>query len=73
VEVTGAGVLAGLGSADPRTEEAFAGMSGTTFDGRALAIVRPTRPGGITVRVTTDGCDPVTVTVRAVGGRRPQP
>jgi beta-galactosidase len=73
VEVTGAGVLAGLGSADPRTEEAFAGMSCTTFAGRALAIVRPTRPGEITLRVTTDGCDPVTVTVWAVEGRHPQP
>ena len=41
----GAGVLAGLGSGNPSTAERFDASTWTTFDGRALAIVRPTGPG----------------------------
>ena len=48
VQVDGPGVLQALGSANPATEEGFAGTSCTTFDGRALAIVRPTGAGRIT-------------------------
>ena len=66
VAVAGAGVLAGLGSADPRTEEPFGASACTTFDGRALAIVRPTEAGEIEVRVEAEECEPVTVTVRAL-------
>jgi hypothetical protein len=65
VEVSGAGELAGLGSADPRTEDPFGGTECATFDGRALAIVRPTGPGEISVQVTAADCEPVTATVRA--------
>ena len=65
VEVSGAGALSALGSADPRTEEPFGGTQCTTFDGRALAIVRPTRPGDIEIRVSADGYEPVTATVTA--------
>ena len=65
VRVSGAGALAGLGSANPRTEEPFAASACTTFDGRALAIVRPTEPGDIEIRVDADGCEPVSVTVSA--------
>ena len=39
--------------------------SHTTFDGRALAVVRPTGAGTITVTATADGCEPVSVTVEA--------
>ena len=67
VDVSGPAVLAGLGSARPHTTEPFGGSRCTTFDGRALAIVRPTGPGDITVRVTADGCEPVTSTI--VAGR----
>jgi hypothetical protein len=67
VAVSGPGRLAGLGSADPRTEDPFGGTECTTFDGRALAIVRPTGPGKITVRISAKDCDPVTATVRADG------
>ena len=49
VEVDGPGVLQALGSANPATEEGFSGTSCTTFDGRALAVVRPTGPGRITL------------------------
>ena len=45
VELDGPGVLQGLGSANPCTEEGFTDVACTTFDGRALAVVRPTGPG----------------------------
>ena len=57
VEVDGPGVLQGLASARPDPEEPYTGSACTTFDGRALAVVRPTGPGTITVRVTADGVD----------------
>jgi beta-galactosidase len=63
VEVSGAGVLSALGSGDPRTEEPFGASQCTTFDGRALAIVRPTGPGDIEIRVSADGCEPVAATL----------
>src|SRR3954454_985378 len=65
VEVTGAGVLAALGSANPRAEEPFGAPRCTTFDGRALAIVRPTGGGEIEISVSADGCEPVRATVTA--------
>jgi hypothetical protein len=65
VNVAGAGVLSALGSANPRTEEPFGTSQCATFDGRALAIVRPTGPGDIEIRVSADECEPVTVTVIA--------
>jgi beta-galactosidase len=65
VEVSGPGTLAGLGSANPRTEDPFGASECTTFDGRALAIVRPTGPGDIEIRVSASGCEPVTATVTA--------
>ena len=65
VTVEGPGVLAGLGSGRPDTEEPFGAASCTTYDGRALAIVRPTGEGVIRVSVAGDGAEPVTVEVRA--------
>ncbi len=54
VEVEGSGVLQGLASGRPDPEEPYTGSACTTFDGRALAVVRPTGSGTITVRVTAD-------------------
>ena len=65
VQVEGPGVLQALGSANPATEEGFAGPTCTTFDGRALAIVRPIGEGRITVRATADGCEPQRVEIDA--------
>jgi beta-galactosidase len=65
VSVEGPGVLAGFGSARPATEESYLDDVHTTFDGRALAVVRPTGAGTVTVTATADGCDPVSVTVDA--------
>ena len=67
VSVEGSGVLQALASARPDTEERFDAGARTTFDGRALAIVRPTGAGAITVTVTADGFDPVVVHLEAVG------
>ncbi|AYF99261.1 glycoside hydrolase family 2 TIM barrel-domain containing protein [Protaetiibacter intestinalis] len=56
IEVTGAGELAGFGSAAPSTAESFTDQVHTTFDGRALAVVRPTGIGEIHIRVrSADG------------------
>ncbi|MHC6231881.1 glycoside hydrolase family 2 TIM barrel-domain containing protein [Arthrobacter sp. MMS24-T111] len=65
VTVEGPGVLQGLASARPDTQERFDAHQRTTFDGRALAIVRPTNPGTITVTVSAEGLEPVILTLEA--------
>jgi beta-galactosidase len=65
VTLEGPGVLAGFGSAAPATEESYLDHVHTTFDGRALAVVRPIGAGTITVTASAPGCDPVRVTVDA--------
>ena len=65
VEVDGPGVVQGLGSANPATEEMFTGSRCSTFGGRALAIVRPTGPGRITLHATAEGCEPQQVEIDA--------
>jgi beta-galactosidase len=67
VGVDGPGALQGLGSAHPINEESFTAAECTTFDGRALAVVRPTGAGTITITVTADGCEPTTVRIDARG------
>jgi beta-galactosidase len=42
VEVSGAGMLLGFGSADPSAEERFDATTRRTVDGRALAVLRRT-------------------------------
>jgi len=58
VEAEGAGIVQGFGSADPRAEENFFDAERTTFDGRALAVIRPTGAGSIRVTVSAEGCEP---------------
>jgi hypothetical protein len=65
VAVEGTGVLAGLGTGRPRTEEPFGAASCTTYDGRALAIIRPLHAGEITVTVSADGYEPISITLHA--------
>jgi beta-galactosidase len=65
VEVDGAGVLEGLGSANPITTARFDGDRISTFDGHALAIVRPSGPGDITVTITSQAYGSTTVLLRA--------
>jgi len=68
VSVDGPAVLQGLGSANPATEERFGDSTCTTFDGRALAVIRPIGAGTITATVTADGCEPQTVRIEALVG-----
>ncbi len=63
--VEGPGMLQALASADPVSEERFADTACTTFDGRALAVIRPIGAGQIVVTVTADECDPQTVRLEA--------
>ena len=55
MRVEGAGELLGLGSARPDTTESYLDERTTTFDGRAIAVIRPTAAGAITVTVTSGG------------------
>ena len=57
VDVSGPAVLQGLGSARPLTEETFTGSTHTTYDGRALAVIRPSGPGEVAVTVSAPGCE----------------
>ncbi|MFM9278810.1 glycoside hydrolase family 2 TIM barrel-domain containing protein [Paenibacillus jiagnxiensis] len=66
VQVEGPGVLQGLGSADPKSSENFFDTERTTFDGKALAVVRPKDAGMIIVTVTADGCDPKVIQINAI-------
>ena len=68
VRVTGAAELAGLGSADPSCEGSYQSAAWPTYDGRVLAAVRSNgEPGEITVSFTCEGCEEVTVRLRAEG------
>lgn len=56
VAVEGAGCLAGLGSADPSSENSFQETACETFDGRVMAAIRSAdHPGKITVSVSVPG------------------
>jgi beta-galactosidase len=66
IEVKGPGVLQGFGGANPLSEENFFDTVRGTFEGRAVAVVRPTAVGTITVTLTADDCDAQTVRIDAV-------
>ena len=65
VAVEGPGVLQGFGSAAPATEESYLDDVRTTFDGRALAVVRPTGPGTITLTASAPGTQGAVVRIEA--------
>ena len=65
VEVSGAGALEGLGSADPATTDRFDADRSSTFDGHALAVVRPNGIGDITVSIRTPNYGSATVALSA--------
>jgi beta-galactosidase len=65
VVVSGPGHLQGFGSADPMVSDPFTGASAATYDGRALAVIRPTGPGEISVTVSAAECPPRTLLVIA--------
>ena len=61
VDVSGAAMLAGLCSANPKTAERFDAGAWRTFAGRALAVVRPTEEGPATVTISAADQDPVAI------------
>jgi beta-galactosidase len=64
VRVQGAGSLLGFGSANPFTEESFTDDVHTTFQGRALAVVRAGhQPGIVRLTVSAEGCEPIMLTI----------
>ena len=65
VSLTGPAVLQGFGSAAPCTEESYLDDAHTTFDGRALAVIRPTGRGDIILTAKVSGAEPVTVTIKS--------
>jgi beta-galactosidase len=70
VTVEGPGVLAGLGSGEPITTEAFASDTHSSYYGRALAVIRAGHQAGqITVTIAAEGCEPITTMLTAVATR----
>jgi beta-galactosidase len=65
IDVDGPGVLQGVASANPINEENFTADRCTTYDGRAVAVVRPTDEGTITVTATAEGCESRSVQIQA--------
>jgi beta-galactosidase len=63
--VSGDGELAAVGSANPCAPASFRAPERTTFEGRCLAILRPTgQPGRIVLKAEAEGLSPATVKVR---------
>jgi hypothetical protein len=70
VTVDGAGTLLGFGSGEPATTEQVSAATHSTFEGRAIAVVRASSSAGqITVTATADGLEPITVTLDAAEAR----
>ena len=63
--VEGPGRLLAMGSSRPNTKANYLSGSHTSFDGRALAIIRPTGKGTITLSAKAEGFDSIEVSVRA--------
>jgi beta-galactosidase len=61
VQITGPAVLQGLGSGNPVTADTFTAPTCHTFDGRALAIIRPTGTGTVTVTANAPDCATATL------------
>ena len=66
IEVTGAGRLAGIGNANPCTEESYGEPACKAYEGRALAAVIAEEPGEIHIKAWGDGLEPAEITVTAV-------
>ena len=74
VEVQGPATLQGLGTARPATEESYLDSKCTTYEGTALAAVRPTGTAGtVVLTVKADGVEPATLSIdlQAVTGGAP--
>ena len=65
VNVEGAGVLQGLGSGNPKPLENYFASEFTTYNGMALAVIRPNASGTINVIVEAEGCATQTIQIEA--------
>jgi beta-galactosidase len=66
LSVSGPGFLQGFGSANPESGEDYFSPVRTTFNGRALAVIRSNGAAGdILVTVEAEGCPPKTITIKA--------
>ena len=72
VAVEGPGELLALGSGRPDNAQRFDRGAHDTFDGRVLAVVRPTGTGDIRVHVAADGYEPIEVAL-IVGATSDEP
>jgi len=63
--VSGAGELKALGSANPKSTEKFDKGEYTSYNGRAQAIIRPTKAGVITLNVEAEEMDSVQISIIA--------
>ncbi|ONH50302.1 glycoside hydrolase [Frankia sp. CcI49] len=66
LRVDGAAELVGFASARPDNTEPFGSDAHTTYEGRVLAILRPTRPGRILLTAEADDLPGTSVSVTAV-------
>ncbi|MEU9017809.1 glycoside hydrolase family 2 TIM barrel-domain containing protein [Actinomadura sp. NPDC048394] len=69
VEISGPGVLAGFGSAAPSTEQRFDATEHRTYEGRVLAVLRPTGTGRIRLRASAPDCEPAEALITVVNER----
>jgi beta-galactosidase len=65
VKVDGSGLLQGFGSGNPKPEGNFFDTTQTTFDGKVLAVIRPTSSGIINVTFEAEGCKTQTVQINS--------
>ncbi|MHA7220253.1 glycoside hydrolase family 2 TIM barrel-domain containing protein [Arthrobacter sp. MDT1-48-3] len=63
--LTGPATLQAFGSGNPVNPENFHSSTHTTFNGQALAIIRPTGPGTITLTAHADSCPPASIDITA--------
>lgn len=56
LRIEGEAELLGFGSGNPATEERYDGLSHTTYDGRAFAVLRPVACGIVRIVADADGC-----------------
>jgi beta-galactosidase len=65
LSVTGAGELAGSGTANPKDVYSFRNATPTTFHGKAMAIIRPNGvAGAVTLRASCLGLEGASVTIK---------
>ena len=65
IEVTGAGRLAGIGNANPCTEESYGQPACRAYEGRALAAVYADGAGDIRIKAWGEGLESAEITVTA--------